>query len=74
MYDIITLISEVSGFADILMVTSMSLLGIFYTPKMIERAIAAHMGPVELPSSKKFSRPAKDLKFLLLQVGSYRPL
>jgi hypothetical protein len=44
-YDIITLISEVSGLADIFFVGITFLLGIVYTPLLLEAALHEHMGP-----------------------------
>ena len=42
-YDIITLIAEVSGFADIFMITLTFLLGLFHHPKMYESALIEHL-------------------------------
>ena len=63
-YDMITLIAEVSGFADILLVGITSLLGLFFTPRLFDRALAQHMGPVEIPKQKK--RTANGIKSLLM--------
>lgn len=52
-YNIITLVSEISGFADILIVFVSFVLGLIYTPRMLEAALLRHMGPVELPSFNK---------------------
>jgi hypothetical protein len=42
-YDIVALIAEVSGFADIFMVVCTALLGFFHHPKMYETALLQHM-------------------------------
>jgi len=49
-YNVVTLISEVSGLADICFVTVTFLLGVFYTPFVLEAALLKHMGPCELPT------------------------
>ena len=43
-YDIITLISEVSGFADVLFVAASYLLGVLYTPYVVSSELFAHLG------------------------------
>lgn len=45
-YDVITLVSEVSGFADIFFVLITYILGIFYTPFQLESALLEHMGHI----------------------------
>ena len=52
-YDLITLVSEVSGLADIFFVTVSFLLGVFYTPFLLKAAIHKHMGPVILPKNSR---------------------
>ena len=42
-YDIVALIAEVSGFADIFMVVCTALLGFFHHPKMYETALLQHI-------------------------------
>jgi hypothetical protein len=42
-YDIVTLIAEVSGFADMFVVSASALLGIFYQPVMLESALLQYM-------------------------------
>jgi hypothetical protein len=49
-YSFITLVSEVSGFADILFVIAGVFLTFFYTPAKLEVSLLEHMGPVELPT------------------------
>ena len=51
-YDIITLVSEVSGLADIFFVTITFMLGLFYTPLLLEAALHEHMGPCVAKSKK----------------------
>jgi hypothetical protein len=51
-YNLITLISELSGFADILQVSISLLLSTLYAPKMLESALVKHMGPVQVPKKK----------------------
>ena len=45
-YDIVTLIAEVSGFADVFMITAAVLLKTFYQPKMLESALIQYMRPL----------------------------
>ena len=45
-YDVITLVSEVSGFADIFFVLITYILSIFYTPFQLESALLEHMGHI----------------------------
>jgi hypothetical protein len=52
-YDIITLVSEVSGLADIFFVSITFLIGIVYTPLLLESALHEHMGPCVAPKIKK---------------------
>jgi hypothetical protein len=56
-YDLITLVSEVSGLADIFFVTVSFLLGVFYTPFLLKAALLKHMGPVILP---KYARTSPE--------------
>lgn len=51
-YNLITLVSEISGFADILFVGFGFLLGSLYTPYMFEASILKSMALVDLPSKK----------------------
>ena len=51
-YDIITLVSEVSGLADIFFVSITFLLGLLYTPLLLEAALHEHMGPVVSPTNQ----------------------
>ncbi len=43
-YDVIALISEVSGFADIFFVSATFLFGLLYTPYLLEAELHRHMG------------------------------
>lgn len=43
-YDLITLIAEVSGFADIFFLSLTFVLGLLYTPRMLEASLLEHMG------------------------------
>jgi hypothetical protein len=43
-YDIITLVSEVSGLADIFFVGIAFVIGVLYTPLLLEAALHEHMG------------------------------
>ena len=59
-YDLITLFSEVSGLADIFFVAFSFILGVFYTPLLLEAAMHEHMGPIILPKLKKSTPPKTD--------------
>ena len=52
MYSAITLISELSGIADILFVTISLLLGAFYTPMLLRATLLYHTGVYEIPKKK----------------------
>ena len=56
-YNIITLISEVSGFADIFYVGIGFILATFYTPFLLEAALHSHMGPC---ATSKITRVIRD--------------
>jgi hypothetical protein len=47
-YSLITLISEMSGFADLLYVSVGFLLGLLYTQRMMEAALLKSMRPIDL--------------------------
>ena len=49
-YNWITLLSEVSGFADILLVFPSFLIGLFYTQKLKDHALANMLGFVSFPN------------------------
>jgi hypothetical protein len=55
-YDIVTLIAEVSGFADMFMISATVLLTAFYQPKMLESALLKHMNQL-LYRRKKLKMP-----------------
>ena len=59
-YDIITLVSEVSGLADIFFVTITFLLGLLYTPFLLEAALHEHMGPCVAPKTKKSKKKVSN--------------
>ena len=52
-YDIITLVSEVSGFADIFMVCFGFLVGAFIRPRLIESTLLSYLGPILKLKAKK---------------------
>ena len=57
-YDIITLISEVSGFADLLLVTSTFMMSAsLYLVSFLESKILENLGPVLIPRRKKIKHP-----------------
>jgi hypothetical protein len=45
-YDLVTFIAEVSGFADLFMVAASFFLGSLYHPQMLQRALLMHMKPL----------------------------
>jgi hypothetical protein len=60
-YTVITMISEISGFADLFVVFFTFLFGTFYTPLLLEHSLIKHMGPVDLPKKNK-SKKQKELQ------------
>lgn len=52
-YSLITLISEVSGFADVFIVGGTFLFGSFYTPFFMEVSLVKHCSPIQFPKRKK---------------------
>jgi hypothetical protein len=58
-YDLITLVSEVSGLADIFFTTVTFLFGIFYTPLLLEAALHEHIG--EFIAPKNVGKPKVKL-------------
>ena len=50
-FDIVTLIAEISGFADLFLVIIGFLMGTFYTPLMYDASLVKSMAPVNLPPS-----------------------
>ena len=60
-YDIITLIAEVTGFADILILSATVIVGFLYQPQMLEAKLIEHMSRVNLPQSSNFKSHKKDL-------------
>lgn len=56
-YDVITLVSEVSGLADIFFVSISALIGFMYTPFLLEAALHKHMGPIVAPKRRKATLP-----------------
>ena len=71
-YNWITMLSEVSGFADILIVFPSFFLGLFYTPMLKEYAIAREMGPVSQSHHLKKPRQNNSLVQILLQISRYK--
>lgn len=55
-YSVLTMISEVSGFADLLMVFTTFILSNFYSNFLLEKTLLRHMGSVELPNYKNKQR------------------
>jgi hypothetical protein len=58
--DVITLIADISGFADIFMLTAGFLLGNFYHPKSMSSALSRRINRVVLPRSQR--RKSKRLR------------
>ena len=52
-YNFITLVSEVSGFADLFFVAAGIFFYTFYTPRMLEAKLLEHVGLCELPKAQK---------------------
>ena len=52
-YDFITFVAEVSGFADLFMIASTFFLGNFYQPQMLRSALLQHMKPMIVRRQKK---------------------
>ena len=66
-YNLITLISEVSGFADLFFVAAALFFYTFYTPRKLEAKLLEHVGLCELP---KAQRPKhKTFKELPVEVN-----
>ena len=75
-YNIVTLIAEVSGFADMFMISAALILTTLYQPKMLQQAIVLHTGSFfnarksyKVPDiSDKLKSNDKDvLKFVILE-------
>lgn len=49
-YNLITLVSEISGFADILFVGFGFIMATFYTPYMFETSLVSNLGRIRLPT------------------------
>jgi hypothetical protein len=60
-YSLVTMISEVSGWADIFVVTLTFLLGKFYTPLCLDTSIAKKVAPVRFPGHNASFRMPKSL-------------
>jgi hypothetical protein len=62
-YDFITLVSEVSGFADLLIVGSTFLMSVFISAGAFESRIIQYLGPITVAPKKRrqVPREAKDL-------------
>jgi hypothetical protein len=52
-YDIITFVAEISGFADLFMVFTTLVLGTFIQPQSLEKALIEHMRPVRIKGRRK---------------------
>ena len=57
-YDVITFISEVSGFADIFFISATFFFNILYTPYLLEAELHRHMGPCVIAKKKRKSSKA----------------
>ena len=62
-YDIITFVAEISGFADLFMVFTTLVLGTFIQPQSLEKALLEHMRPVRMRGKKKKRPDAHSLDF-----------
>jgi hypothetical protein len=73
-YDIITLVSEVSGLADIFFVSITFVIGVLYTPFLLEAALHEHMGPCVAKKNKKKKKVSTEQQsmFDLLQEVTTR--
>jgi hypothetical protein len=60
-YDIVTFISEVSGFADIFFISATFFFNIFYTPYLLEAELHRHMGPCVIAKNKHKSSKASTV-------------
>ena len=71
-YNLITLVSEVSGFSDILFVGISIFLEFFYVPRSLETFLIKNMGPVELRKPiKKRIKLDTSLSFKLDKIDIY---
>ena len=52
-YDIVELVSEVSGLGDIIFVSITFVFGVLYTPLLLDAALQEHMGPCVAPKTKR---------------------
>jgi len=57
-YDLVTFISEVSGFADIFFISATFFFNILYTPYLLEAELHRHMGPCVIAKKKRKSSKA----------------
>jgi hypothetical protein len=62
-YDIITFVAEISGFADLFMVFTTIFLGTFIQPQFLEKALLEHMRPVRMKGSRKKKLDTHSLDF-----------
>jgi hypothetical protein len=62
-YDIITFVAEISGFADLFMVFTTLVLGTFIQPQSLEKALLEHMRPVRMKGKRKKRPDAHSLDF-----------
>lgn len=74
-YDVIELISEVSGLADIFFLFVSVIIGFFYVPFLLQSALLEHMGPcVQSKPTKTTLRPPstdkRGIQQLLNEVRS----
>jgi hypothetical protein len=52
-YDIVTFVAEISGFADLFMVFTTLFLGTFIQPQSLEKALLEYMKPVRMKGMRK---------------------
>jgi hypothetical protein len=62
-YDIITFVAEVSGFADLFIVFATFFLTTFVQPQMLKTALLEHMHPIVLRRKSKNKDPTKQIDF-----------
>ena len=68
MYNFITLVSEVSGFADLLIVGSSFIVSVFISASAYESKIIKYLGPVTL-APKKTRQVPREGKYLTGHLG-----
>jgi hypothetical protein len=64
-YDVITLIAEVSGFADLFVLGFGSLIGLIYSPKALDAEVLNHM-KFQVNKKKKLRFPKEEPETIVL--------